>query len=34
MHKAFISYHHENDQGYKESLATFAHKEQTLIDVS
>ena len=34
MHKVFISYHHENDQGYKESLATFARKHQIFIDAS
>ena len=34
MHKVFISYHHENDQGHKESLATFARKEQIFIDAS
>ncbi|MCY3954822.1 MAG: TIR domain-containing protein [Nitrospira sp.] len=34
MHKVFISYHHANDQFYKESLVTFAHKHRIFIDAS
>ena len=34
MHKVFISYHHDNDQQYKDDLVTFAEKNQIFIDVS
>ena len=34
MHKVFISHHHDNDQGYKESLVTFGEQNQIFIDRS
>ncbi len=34
MHKVFISYHHENDQGYKESLVQFGKQHSIFIDQS
>ncbi len=34
MHKVFISYHHENDQGYKESLVNFGEQHSIFIDQS
>ena len=34
MHKVFISYHHANDQWYKEELAKFAEQHQIFDDQS
>ena len=34
MHKVFISYHHLNDQGYKENLVRFGEENQIFIDGS
>jgi len=34
MHKVFISYHHENDQEYKESLVKFAKDHSIFLDAS
>ena len=34
MHKVFISYHHENDQSYKDDLVTLAEENQIFIDMS
>lgn len=34
MHRAFISYHHDNDQWYKDSLVAFAEEHQIFVDVS
>ena len=34
MHKVFISHHHENDQGYKESLVQFGKKHRIFVDRS
>ncbi len=34
MHKASISYHHENDQGYKEELVKFGEQNSIFIDRS
>ena len=34
MHKVFISYHHDNDQQYKDSLAKWAKENQIFIDES
>lgn len=34
MHRVFISYHHDNDQFYKENLVTFAEQNSIFIDVS
>lgn len=34
MHRVFISYHHENDQGYKESLVEFGKQYSIFIDQS
>ena len=34
MHKVFISYHHENDQWYKEELVRFGEQNQIFIDQS
>jgi hypothetical protein len=34
MHKVFISYHHANDQWYKEELAKFAEQHQIFSDQS
>ena len=34
MHKVFISYHHDNDQPYKDSLAKWAKENQIFIDES
>ena len=34
MHKVFISYHHENDQGYKERLVDFGEQHAIFIDRS
>ena len=34
MHKVFISHHHDNDQWYKEELATFGEQHQIFIDQS
>ena len=34
MHKVFISYHHENDQWYKERLAEFGWQHSIFIDES
>lgn len=34
MHKVFISYHHANDQGYKDELVRFGKTHNILIDCS
>jgi len=34
MHKVFISYHHENDQLYKEKLLAMNRQHQIFIDIS
>ncbi len=34
MHKVFISYHHHNDQGYKNSLVEFGEKYSIFVDRS
>ena len=34
MHKIFISYHHHNDQEYKESLVTFGKENKIFVDRS
>ena len=34
MHKVFISYHHDNDQWYKEELVRFGYQNQIFIDQS
>jgi hypothetical protein len=34
MHKVFISYHHLNDQGYKEALVRFGEENNIFIDGS
>ena len=34
MHKVFITYHHDNDQYYKNSLVTFAQEKDIFIDSS
>ena len=34
MHKVFVSYHHANDQYYKESLVEFATECQIFVDAS
>ena len=34
MHKVFISYHHYNDQGYKDDLVTLARQHEVFIDKS
>ena len=34
MHKVFITYHHDNDQYYKNSLVTFAQENDIFIDSS
>ena len=34
MHKVFISYHHGNDQGYKEDLVEFGEKHAIFVDRS
>lgn len=34
MHKVFISYHHENDQYYKNVLVEFGYQHSIFIDVS
>ena len=34
MHKVFVSYHHENDQWYKEELVRLAHYYRIFIDRS
>ncbi len=34
MHKVFISYHHENDQRYKESLVNWGEQHSIFIDQS
>lgn len=34
MHKVFISYHHENDQRYKEDLVEFGERHSIFIDQS
>ena len=34
MHKAFVSYHHANDQGYKERLVEMARRHRVLVDRS
>ena len=34
MHKVFISYHHENDQWYKDQLVKFGHQNSIFVDKS
>lgn len=34
MHKVFVSYHHQNDQYYKESLLAISHLHSIFIDAS
>ena len=34
MHKVFISYHHQNDQWYKEYLVNFGERHSIFIDES
>ena len=34
MHKVFVSYHHRNDQGYKESLVRFGEQHGIFVDRS
>ncbi len=34
MHRVFISYHHDNDQRYKDKLVAFAEEHQIFADVS
>ena len=34
MHKVFISYHHDNDQSYKDGLVNFAEQNHIFIDCS
>ena len=34
MHKVFTSYHHKNDQGYKEALVKFGRQHSIFIDES
>jgi len=34
MHKVFISYHHENDQAYKDSLVRFGERHSIFLDRS
>ena len=34
MHKVFISYHHQNDQRYKEYLVNFGKRYSIFIDES
>ena len=34
MHKVFISYHHSNDQGYKEALVEFGKRHSLFLDSS
>ena len=34
MHKVFISYHHSNDQGYKEALVEFGRRHSLFLDRS
>ena len=34
MHKVFISYHHQNDQSYKDGLVDFAEQNSIFIDAS
>ena len=34
MHNVFVSYHHKNDQAYKEALITWAEKNKVFIDYS
>ena len=34
MHKVFISYHHDNDQRYKEGLVRFGEQNQIFVDQS
>ena len=34
MHKVFISYHHDHDQGYKEGLSRFGEENDIFIDRS
>lgn len=34
MHKVFISYHHENDQWYKDQLVEFGHQHSIFVDKS
>ena len=34
MHKVFISYHHDNDQGYKEELVEFGERYSIFVDRS
>lgn len=32
MHRVFISYHHDNDQGYKNALVKWAEENDIFID--
>ena len=34
MHKVFISYHHQNDQYYKDWLVEFAERHSIFVDAS
>lgn len=34
VHKVFVSYHHENDQSYKENLVAFAESNSIFLDQS
>ena len=34
MHKVFISYHHTNDQGHKNSLVRFGEENNIFVDKS
>ena len=34
MHKVFVSFHHANDQKYKEGLVSWAEKNKVFIDGS
>lgn len=34
MHRVFISYHHDNDQGYKDTLVKWAKENEIFIDCS
>lgn len=34
MHKVFVSFHHANDQEYKEGLVSWAEKNKVFIDGS
>ena len=34
MHHVFVSFHHANDQGYKDNLVTWAEEKKVFIDDS